>query len=30
MRSPIFGLVVLAGVGYLGYWMGKKTCAGAR
>ena len=29
MRSPIFGLVVLAGVGYLGYWMGKKTC-GAR
>jgi hypothetical protein len=27
MKGPVFGLLLLAGAGYLGYWVGKKTCA---
>ena len=30
MRSPLFGLLLLGAVGYGGYWLGKKSCAGAR
>jgi len=29
MRGNLFGLLLLAGVGYGGYWLGKKHCAGA-
>jgi len=30
MRRALPGLLVLAVVGYGGYWFGKKSCAGAR
>jgi len=30
MRGNLVGLLILGGVGYLGYWIGKKSCAGAR
>lgn len=29
MSNKIFGLVILAGIAYGGYWVGKRTCAGA-
>lgn len=30
MRGPWMGLLILAGIGYGGYWLGKKSCAGGR
>lgn len=26
-RNAIWGLVLLGGAGYLGYWIGKRSCA---
>ena len=28
MSKNLFGLLILAGIGYGGYWLGKKSCAG--
>jgi hypothetical protein len=30
MRRALPGLIMLAVVGYGGYWFGKKSCAGTR
>lgn len=30
MRGQLFGLLILAGVGYGGYWLGKRHCAMSR
>lgn len=30
MRGNLVGLLILAGVGYGGYWLGKKHCAAGR
>jgi hypothetical protein len=26
-RNALWGLVLLGGAGYLGYWIGKRTCS---
>jgi hypothetical protein len=30
MKGNLVGLLILGGVGYFGYWLGKKSCAGVR
>jgi hypothetical protein len=27
-RNALVGLLMLGGAGYLGYWLGRRTCAG--
>jgi hypothetical protein len=30
MSRNVMGLLILAGIAYGGYWVGKRTCAGGR